>query len=690
MAPIRNPSRDALYNALRFAFRLLPLSDARRDYLRQRFMARFSGWVPQAPRGSWIDSGNTHRAYSRTDGPAIGHVPYTSGSLPEPLPARLVAFFLPQFHVIPENDEWWGKGFTEWRNVTRALPQFEGHAQPRLPGDLGYYDLTTPGVMHEQARLAREYGIAAFCSYFYWFDGKTLLDAPLRNWLHDPMLDLSLCLCWANENWSRRWDGRNDDILIEQNHSAADDIAFISHVAEYLRDPRYLRVDGKPMLLVYRPGLLPDATATAERWRSWCRDHGIGEIHLVYVQSFERPVPERIGFDAAVEFPPNLHQPASIATKQRLINRHYSGQVVDWRELSRQFQERDPASYRLYPGVNCGWDNEARRPGKGLVHLHASPRGYGDWLRHAIGRVQDHPISERLVFVNAWNEWAEGAVLEPDARLGYAYLGATRNALVSADEPRLLRKADARNHVVIHAWHLDAFDEIMESLRSSGTVWHITVTTGAHIAEELRQRLSEGTMPFDLLVGENRGRDILPFLKVANRLLDDGVDVVLKLHTKRSAHLENGKQWRQEMVRQLIGSDRARCILRAFDKQPSLGLVAPEGHVRSLSAHVGSNAENVRFLLTRLGLAGPVPEAMAFVAGSMFWVRLGALRPLLDAHLDESDFDDEQGQIDGTMAHAIERIFARVSADAGFRMACADDPEGPDAVPTSSSYPYAS
>ena len=328
---------------------------------------------------------------------------------------KIITFYLPQFHSFAENDAWWGRGFTEWTNVAKAVPQFVGHEQPKLPGELGFYDLRDPEVMREQARLAREYGVGAFCFYFYWFGGKTLLEAPLRNWLADPTLDLPFCLCWANEKWSRRWDGRGDDILIDQQHSAEDDLAFIAHVAEYLRDPRYLRVDGQPMLLVYRPGLLPDAAATAQRWRNWCRENGIGEIHLVYVQGFERPDPDDIGFDAAVEFPPNLHNPSSVAARQHLINPDYAGDILDWRELARNAQSRPSSNYSRYAGVNPSWDNEARRPGKGRTYLHSSPRGYRDWLFHAVRSLPDNAsASQRLVFINAWNEWAEGNLLEPD------------------------------------------------------------------------------------------------------------------------------------------------------------------------------------------------------------------------------------------------------------------------------------
>lgn len=684
--PIRTRVKNSLFYSLRFGFRLIPLKESTRDGLRQWFLDRFGNLTPTGPRGQASPTNKNRRAYARADGRAIGYVPHAKAELPDPLPATLVAFYLPQFHAIPENDEWWGKGFTEWRNVTRALPQFEGHAQPRLPGDLGFYDLRDPGVMRKQARLAREYGVGAFCFYFYWFGGKTLLEAPLRNWLADPSLDLPFCLCWANEKWSRRWDGRGDDILIDQQHSAEDDLAFIAHVAEYLRDPRYLRVDGQPMLLVYRPGLLPDAAATAQRWRNWCRENGIGEIHLVYVQGFERPDPDDIGFDAAVEFPPNLHNPSSVAARQHLINPDYAGDILDWRELARNAQSRPSSNYSRYAGVNPSWDNEARRPGKGRTYLHSSPRGYRDWLLHAIRSLPDNAsASQRLVFINAWNEWAEGAVLEPDARLGYANLEATRQAQIASKRP-LVNKA-SKPCVVIHAWYMDAFDEILGSLIDSGLDWRLVVTTTPEHADAVRARLDAFPMASEMDVTENRGRDILPFLRIANRLLDEGVEVVLKLHTKQSAHLNNGDGWRHELIERLIGGSRARNILDLFSKQSDLGLAAAEGHLLELDSYLGSNAENIGYLTLRMGVADQTTND-DFTSGSMFWVRLEALRPLLDAHLDESEFEPESGQIDGTLAHAIERVFTLSVNAAGYRVASAASLCG-DPAPSAMPYAYA-
>lgn len=675
--------KTALYLALRAGFRALPLAPAQRDRLRARFLERHADLVPPPPRGRVGSGLGERRPRARADERAIGHVSSQEAPLPTPLPATLVAFYLPQFHPIPENDAWWGAGFTEWRNVTRALPQFEGHAQPRLPADLGFYDLRNPQSMRQQVALAKQYGIGAFCFYFYWFGGKTLLETPLRQWLDDPTLELPFCLCWANEQWSRRWDGRGDDVLMAQAHSAQDDLDFIAHVADYLRDPRCLRVDGRPMLLVYRPHLLPDPQATATRWRDWCRAHGIGELHLAYVQGFERPDPRDIGFDAAVEFPPNMSNPRSLAADQHLLNPDYAGSVLDWRALAAEIAARPLPDYLLYPGVNPGWDNEARRPGAGRVYLHASPRGYEEWLRTTIHtRLQGRRADQRLVFVNAWNEWAEGAVLEPDARLGHAYLDATRRALAP------LPAHDARPHAIVHAWYPEVLPELLLQLAASALPWRLLVTTSPDQAAAVQARLQDCVFPYELIVLDNRGRDILPFLHAAERLLRDGVDVVLKLHTKRSTHLPNGDAWRTELLQRLAGADRAARVLQAFAQEPALGLVAPEGHLLPLADFWGGNRAAADYLLRRTGHSDARLEQARFISGSMFWVRLQALRPLLDSGLCPSEFEAEQGQLDATLAHAVERLVAPLAERVGYRVTTAADLLG-QPPPAATDYAYA-
>ncbi|WP_447736726.1 glycoside hydrolase family 99-like domain-containing protein [Rhodanobacter soli] len=679
----RDFAKRCLFTVLRTGFRLTPMPGTTRDRLRQRFLDRHAGLLPQGPRGQSAEASQAeHRPRSQAAGRAIGFVPRRKGTLPMPLPATVVAFYLPQFHPIPENDAWWGEGFTEWHNVTRALPQFEGHAQPRLPGELGFYDLRLADAMRRQMQLAREYGIGAFCSYFYWFAGKTLLETPLQQWLADRTLDLPLCLCWANENWSRRWDGRADDILIGQQHSPADDLAFIEHASRYLADPRYLRVDGRPLLLVYRPGLLPDPKATATRWREWCRANGIGEIHLAYVQSFDRVDPRTIGFDAAVEFPPNNTTPAPITARQRLLNPDYRGDVHDWRELARQSMAQPEPAYPRYPGVNPGWDNEPRRSGGGRVFAHASPRGYRDWLRHAVGAAQRRFPAQPLVFVNAWNEWAEGAVLEPDTRLGHAWLEATRAALQPAPA------ADTRPCAVIHVWYPELLDELVAALRASGIDWRVVITTAREREQAVRERMAQLGLDAEVDVFENRGRDILPFLHVANRLLDEGVTTVLKLHGKRSTHRQDGETWRRELLDKLLAPERAGRIAAAFRDDATLGLVHAEGHLQPLDYYWGANQANVDYLTRRLGIAAPRVEHDSFIAGSMFWLRPAALRPLLDAHLEVAEFEAETGQLDGTLAHAIERVFSLSAGAGGFSTASVAGLLGlPEAAP--GTYPYA-
>lgn len=651
------------------------MPETTRDKLRQQFLDRYSSLVPQGPTGKVSESTRARRPYVRSDERAIGYVPYAKGELPDPLPATLVAFYLPQFHTIPENDEWWGKGFTEWRNVTRALPQFEGHYQPKLPGDLGFYDLRNPDVMREQARLAREYGISAFCFYFYWFGGKTLLETPLRNWLNDKSIDLQFCLCWANEKWTRTWDGRGDEILIDQKHSPEDDIAFIEHVAEYMRDPRYLRVSGKPILVVYRPGLLKDARGTAERWRAWCRANNVGEIHIAYVQSFDSAAPHEFGFDSAISFPPNQTSADPITGSLTLINQLFTGRVIDWRDMwSAHFEKQRKARFPLFACVNPAWDNQARRPAGGLTYVHSAPRRYRDALTQAINHSQGQ--ASELIFINAWNEWAEGAILEPDARYGFAYLNATRKAVTKDSMLTTVTNAKDRPHVVVHAWYPEIFEEILLQLTKTKLDWRLVITTTPQNHPIMLAIAKRFSFDFRFLIIENRGRDILPFLIAANQLLDEGIDVVLKLHTKLSPHRKDGIAWRNELVDGLVGEDRAPQIISSFIEDPSLGLISPDGHTQPMSYYWGANEQRVNSLLNQIGVSGKNLARETFVSGSMFWVRLESLRPLLDADLTPSDFDDEDGQIDGTLAHATERIFSFCVRSAGYKTSSAPEDQG--------------
>lgn len=368
-----------------------------------------------------------------------------SGPPPSWKPAKVVAFHLPQYHRTPENDAWWGEGFTDWVNVASARPMFRGHHQPRAPlaEPLGEYDLSDPAVLRRQAALARSAGIHAFCFYFYWFTGRRLLEAPLLGVRDDPTFDLPYCLMWVNERWARTWDGNGDRVLIDADPDAADHRAMLEHLVDYFRDPRYLTVRDRPVLGVYRLDGLPSIRRFRSIADEAARGAGRPGVHLFGALTHGNRRAAGGGLDALVQFPPhNLGSDPWVFPEDADwpdLPEDFSGRVLRYPSMAAEALRVARTTPRVWPGVTLDWDNSARRGREATVTVGYGLDRYRDWLRDAVRSVrEDRSLAsdEQFVFVNAWNEWAEGTYLEPDARHGFGALQATRDALAEVDGDR--------------------------------------------------------------------------------------------------------------------------------------------------------------------------------------------------------------------------------------------------------------
>lgn len=377
---------------------------------------------------------------------------------------RPIAIHLPQFHPFPENDEWWGKGFTEWTNVTKAKPLYEGHDQPQLPTDLGFYDLRLKDCRLEQEKLAREYGFYGFCYYHYWFNGKLLMERPLEEKLKNPEEDFPFMLCWANENWTRVWDGGEKNILMEQNYEElSDHTAHINYLIPFFKDDRYIKVDGKAVFAIYRSTKIPNFDKIAKMWKDEARKHDV-ELYITRIESFGERGGEFItdNIDASIEFQPHsglkvlgdakkeralqarqnfksLRDEISIQTikqsyehwakKLKINNKNQQiqskGSIVeysDFVDMDIEFHKKEKPDHKFYRCVCPGFDNSPRKSKDYFILKDSTPEKFKYWLEEKVNTFEPFSEEENLFFINAWNEWAEGNYLEPSRTWGRKYL----------------------------------------------------------------------------------------------------------------------------------------------------------------------------------------------------------------------------------------------------------------------------
>ena len=350
---------------------------------------------------------------------------------------RIIAFYLPQFHPIPENDEWWGKGFTEWTNTAKAKPLFRGHYQPHIPADLGFYDLRVPETRKAQAEMAREYGIEAFCYYHYWFAGKRLLERPFNEVLSSGEPNFPFCLCWANQTWTGIWHGVPNRILIEQTYPGDDD--HINHFNVLLKafsDKRYVTIDNKPLFIIYRPQEIPEIRKMIDLWRKLAEKSGLQGLYLVGVSWDPSVSISKYGFDGSVthKFPPLNRKVSKKNPVKWVIKEIYfmrgKPTIYSYKNIMFELYNHRNSDIEDYPCSIPNWDNTPRSGKNGLVFNESNPELFRMHFKMAIDKIKKYSPEHKIIFIKSWNEWAEGNHLEPDLKFGKGYLNVIKEEVL--------------------------------------------------------------------------------------------------------------------------------------------------------------------------------------------------------------------------------------------------------------------
>ena len=611
-----------------------------------------------------------------------------------------IALYLPQFHAFPENDAWWGKGFTEWDNVRKGEARFEGHDQPRVPhADIGFYDLSEADTLRKQARLAKEHGIYGFGIYYYWFSGKQLMKKPMELLMENKDIDMPFFLIWANENWTRAWDGNTRDVLIKQTYADDEPDMFIRDLKKYIDDDRYIRIDGKPVVGLYSPKEIPNIRRVLRRWRKAAFNAGIGDIYILTCASSATVADLQIAdlVDGEYEFPPRLKGFVAQEFKPD------EGVAYNYKELVE-------AERRIYPtishidffrGTMLNWDNSARRKTGYNCWSNFSFELFYLWLKEEIVYSRRFLREDkRFVFVNAWNEWGEGTYLEPDAKYGYTAINTLSRAIYGLPFGDEAEKTEPKVHIIgtgvstdksaswaarifeephvavqAHVFYDDLIGEVVKYTNHISVPFDLYISTNS---EEKANRIlgylytHSDACHICVEVYGNVGRDVIPFLKQMESRIQR-YDYLCHMHTKKSNHASIlGDVWRDYLYENLMGSrDLVSEILTRFETDEKVGIIMPE-NLDMLKDFVmwGSNRELAQTLMKRIGCDIKLhDEPIMFPAGDMFWMRTKAVQNMFNTAAFSDMIPEESGQIDGTVMHAIERSWLYLAENNGYTYA---------------------
>ena len=583
---------------------------------------------------------------------------------------KAIALYLPQFYSFKENNEWWEKGFTEWYNVRRAIPLYNGHHQPRIPGDninyLGYYDLTDVSLIKKQIQLAKMHGIYGFGIYYYWFSGKRLLEKPLDILLNDREIEFNFLLIWANEDWTRRWNGFEGKILIKQEYEKCDPYNFIKDIKKYIIDKRYIKINDKAIIGLYESEKVQNLSNTISIWRQSAKKIGLGEIYIISClnsHSYKEMKDLKL-FDATYEFSPRDSLKYFVKDMPYSLYTTTLYKDIDNINISDDFP--------LYRGCMLEFDNSPRKKRKSMIYENYSPEQFFMINKKIIKWTRDrYNENNRFIFINAWNEWGEGTYLEPDKKYGYASINSLSKALFDKAYNELnlnllyFNKTSSIVAIQVHLYYIDLINEIINKTNNIPFNFDLFISTDSlakknSINDYILNNSKAYKVEIEIL--ENKGRDVMPFLIQMKHKLKN-YKYICHIHTKKSIYINIGENWRNYLFNNLLGNENIILeILNDFESNAKLGFIFPENYYQSLLLFGEKlnklNKESMKYLLNKLfnKYKSRIGGKIEFPMGNMFWTKVNAIYQIFNEDY-QNELPQEIGQKDGTIMHGIERIW---------------------------------